>query len=160
MAMRARILIVDDYDSMRALVQRYLERSCHAEIHAVRDPLEALSLARRERFDLIISDYEMPGMNGLEFLAEIRADPMMTSTRFIMLTCSDDRELVRQAIALGVDEYHTKPIAQKTLERTMQKLGGTLAGGLNIGAVRNGRFSPGHIAPLRFGRAGEMAAAA
>jgi two-component system, chemotaxis family, chemotaxis protein CheY len=155
-----KVLIVEDYDSMRALVQRYLERSGYAQVSAVRSPHEALSLTRSERFDLIISDHEMPGMNGLEFLAAIRADPKTHGTRFIMLTCSDDRELVRQAIALGADEYHTKPIAQQTLEKSVRRLERPLARRPKSCVRDNARDLTATVASFQAAQALQMCAAA
>ena len=151
-----KVLIVDDYDSMMRLVQRYLKRSGCDEVRAVSCPYEALALARREHFDLIISDHDMPGMTGLQFLAAIRADPFMSQTRFIMLTCSDDRELLRQAMALGADAFHTKPIAEQTLCTSVMRLGGVPALGRMIASPIHGRIAPSRIAPRHFGRATGM----
>ena len=160
MAPRLRILIVEDYDSMRALVQRYVQRACPAEVVAVPSPLEALALARRQRFDLVISDFDMPGMNGLEFLAALRADPRMKSTRFIMLTCSDDRDLLREAMALGADEYHTKPVTRQTLEKSLTRVAGAVGGDFKVVSRSSVPVRSGNIRSLQFGRAGQMPAAA
>ena len=117
-----KVLVVEDYESMRALVRRCLEDMGCTDIRTERNPLEALSTARTERVDLIISDYDMPEMNGLQFLASVRDDPFLSRAKFIMLSGSGDREIVQKAVALGVSDYVVKPVLPNTLKETIRRL--------------------------------------
>lgn len=121
-----KVMVVEDYDSMRALMRRCLEGLGFTNIRTARSPVEALSSARRDPVDLIISDYDMPGMNGLQFLESVRGHPEMRDIKFIMLSGSGDREVVRQAVALGVDEYLVKPIGPLAVKEMVKRLFGEL----------------------------------
>jgi two-component system chemotaxis response regulator CheY len=75
---------------------------------------------------LIISDYSMPGMNGLEFLSEVRSDPLLSKIVFIMLTGSGDGDLVRRAEELRANAYIMKPVSQQQLHDKIAELFGRL----------------------------------
>jgi two-component system, chemotaxis family, chemotaxis protein CheY len=87
---------------------------------------EALSAVRSDRVHLIISDYNMPEMDGLQFLEQVRADPVIGKTVFIMLTGSSDRDLVQKAAALGVNNYVVKPFAPAALKEKIERVFGAL----------------------------------
>jgi two-component system, chemotaxis family, chemotaxis protein CheY len=117
-----RVLVVEDYESMRTLVRRCLEGMGFKDVHTAANPAEAIAAARGGGVNLIISDYDMPGANGVEFLQAVREDPQLQGTKFIMLSGSSDREVVREALALGVDVYLTKPVGPSTLKATVARL--------------------------------------
>jgi two-component system chemotaxis response regulator CheY len=87
---------------------------------------EALTDVRNERVHLIISDYNMPDMDGLQLLEEVRKDPVIGKTVFIMLTGSSDRDLVQKAAALGVNNYVVKPFAPAALKEKIERVFGAL----------------------------------
>ena len=120
------VLIVDDQGSMRLLVQRTVREFGFKQIRCTGSPREALSLVKRGRVQLIISDYQMPELNGLELLAMVRSDPATTIPKFIMLTGSGERSVVGRAITLGVDDYLVKPFRTIDLRTKMQRLIGSL----------------------------------
>jgi two-component system chemotaxis response regulator CheY len=75
---------------------------------------------------LVISDLNMPIMDGLALLSAVRAEPRLSNTAFIMLTSSGDAEQVKQAIALGVNNYLVKPFTIGTLKRKIESVFGPL----------------------------------
>jgi two-component system chemotaxis response regulator CheY len=119
-----KVLVVEDYEAMRMLIHRCLTRQGIANVRLKPSADEALAALRGERFDLIISDYQLGGADGLELLKSVRDNPATRDTRFIMLTGSDDRELVREAMALGADEYITKPFEPRSLRAVIERMFG------------------------------------
>ena len=105
--MKAKILIVDDEVSTTKLMQGFLQKKGY-QIQIKHDPEEALELINQEEFDLLITDYRMPKMDGLELIKKIRAiDPIIP---FIMITAYGNIETAVEIIKSGASEYLTKPI--------------------------------------------------
>jgi two-component system chemotaxis response regulator CheY len=121
-----KVMVVDDQASMRAMIRRALQDFGFKDIRDKGDASEALSAVRSDRVHLIISDFNMPDMDGLQFLGEVRKDPVIGKTVFIMLTGSSDRELVQQAAALGVNNYLVKPFAPASLKEKIERVFGEL----------------------------------
>lgn len=121
-----KVMVVDDQTSMRAMIRRSLQDLGFKDVRDKAGPAEALEAIRADRVHLIISDYNMPDMNGLEFLGAVRADPVIGKTVFIMLTGSADREIVQKAAALGVNNYVVKPFAPAALKEKIERVFGEL----------------------------------
>ncbi len=121
-----KVMVVDDQASMRAMIRRALQDFGFKDVRDKADAAEALSAVRADRVHLIISDFNMPDMDGLQFLGEVRKDPVIGKTVFIMLTGSSDRELVQQAAALGVNNYLVKPFAPAALKEKIERVFGEL----------------------------------
>jgi len=121
-----KVMVVDDQASMRAMIRRALQDFGFKDIRDKGDAAEALSAVRADRVHLIISDFNMPVMDGLQLLGEVRKDPVIGKTVFIMLTGSSDRELVQQAAALGVNNYLVKPFAPASLKEKIERVFGEL----------------------------------
>lgn len=122
-----KVMVVDDQASMRAMIRRSLMDLGFKDVRDAPGPLEALSTIRGDRVHLIISDYNMPDMDGLAFLKDVRADPVIGKTVFIMLTGSSDREIVQQAAALGVNNYLVKPFTPAALKEKIERVFGELS---------------------------------
>jgi two-component system, chemotaxis family, chemotaxis protein CheY len=137
-----RVMIVDDKGMMRSLTARCLERLGFTQIFHAANPVEALPVARAERVHLIISDYHMPEMSGLEFLAAVRRDSVLSRVGFIMLTGSGDSDVVRRAEQLGASSYIMKPFSQNDLQAHISALFGELT--RSRGNVDR-RRSPAHM---------------
>jgi len=118
-----RVLIVDDLGAMRKVLRKLLESIGFADVTEARDASEALLKLRQQRFDLVISDWNMPTMTGLDLLTQIRNDPKNRELPFIMLTAVADRESVENAMSGGVSEYLTKPFTQCDLEKKLERIG-------------------------------------
>lgn len=121
-----RVMVVDDQTSMRAMIRRTLQDLGFKDVRDKAGATEALAAIRADRVHLVISDYNMPDMDGLQFLEAVRADPVIGKTVFIMLTGSADREVVQKAAALGVNNYVVKPFAPAALKEKIERVFGEL----------------------------------
>ncbi len=121
-----KVMVVDDQASMRAMIRRSLQDLGFKDIRDKSGPVEALEAVKTDRVHLIISDYNMPDMDGLQFLESVRKDPVIGKTVFIMLTGSSDREIVQKAASLGVNNYVVKPFAPAALKEKIERVFGEL----------------------------------
>ncbi|MEW9854535.1 response regulator [Novosphingobium sp. M1R2S20] len=121
-----KVMVVDDQASMRAMIRRALQDFGFKDVRDKPGAVEALSAVRSDRVHLIISDLNMPEMDGLQFLEEVRKDAVIGKTVFIMLTGSSDREIVQKAAALGVNNYLVKPFAPAALKEKIERIFGEL----------------------------------
>ncbi|MFC6279677.1 MULTISPECIES: protein kinase domain-containing protein [Polaromonas] len=108
------ILIVEDDDAIRSNIVRLLKLEGFDTISAP-DGTAGLERAQAFKPDLIISDVSMPGMNGFELLAAIRADKALATTPLMLLTALDDRENMRRGMTTGADDYLSKPFTRNEL---------------------------------------------
>ena len=121
-----KVMVVDDQASMRAMIRRSLQDFGFKEVRDCAGPVEALAAVRADRVHLIISDFNMPDMDGLQFLEAVRGDAVIGKTVFIMLTGSADKEIVQKAAALGVNNYVVKPFAPASLKEKIERVFGEL----------------------------------
>lgn len=121
-----KVMVVDDQTSMRAMIRRALQDLGFKDIRDKGSATEALAAIKSDRVHLIISDYNMPEMDGLEFLEAVRKDEVIGKTVFIMLTGSADKEVVQKAAALGVNNYVVKPFAPAALKEKIERVFGEL----------------------------------
>lgn len=119
-------LIVDDQRSVRALVRSCLQEMGIEKVVEAEDGLQALEILSVTRRHLILSDLNMPNLDGLGLLRAVRANPLIAKTAFIMITSRADTELVRQAVALGVNNYIVKPFTMDALRRKITAVFGQL----------------------------------
>ena len=110
----AHILIVEDNPVVRMLAEHHLESGGHTVMTAA-DGIEALQLVSVMRPDLILSDIDMPRLDGLGLLKVLRENPELASIPVIFLTMYDDMETFRLTREMGADDYVNKPINQTTL---------------------------------------------
>jgi len=122
-----KVMIVDDQQSMRAMLRSHLQNLGFRDIRDKSSATEALQSVRSDRVHLIISDYNMPDMDGLQLLEEVRKDSVIGKTVFIMLTGSADREVVQRAAALGVNNYLVKPFSPASLKEKIERIFGALS---------------------------------
>lgn len=119
-------LIVDDQFSMRALIRSSLQQIGIREFREAGDGEEALRLLLSTPVQLVISDYNMPRLDGLGLLRAVRAHPPTAKTAFIMLTGRADRELVARAMQYGVNNYMVKPFTVAQLKGKLEAVFGSL----------------------------------
>ena len=110
-----KILVVDDVTSMRHVTKSILIIAEYTNITQATDGVEALELLQDEIFDLIICDWEMPNMNGLELLIEIKKNEKLKNIPFLMLTSNTEKIKVNVAIKAGATDYVIKPIQPSVL---------------------------------------------
>lgn len=127
-----KVLIVDDDEMMRRLVGRALTGFGFTQLLVAEDGSQGLALAARERPDIIISDYHMPGMHGLELVEALRSDSALDHAIVIMLSAADDNQVIEEARDLGADTFIVKPFAAADLKRLID----TLYGRFNCARIR------------------------
>lgn len=119
-----RTLIVDDSSVMRKIVERAL-RQAGLELMVVREAgngMEALDVLRASPVDLILSDINMPAMDGLEFLRKIKAENLAPGVPVVMITTESSEEHVKQAIAAGARGYIRKPFTPEQVKERVLPL--------------------------------------
>ena len=120
------VLVVDDQQTLRSLVRSGLQQLGFPVAQEAPDGEEALRHLLRRPFQLVISDFNMPKLDGLGLLRAIRAHPPIQKTAFIMLTGRADKELVQRAVQFGVNNYLVKPFTVATLEEKISAIFGSL----------------------------------
>jgi two-component system, chemotaxis family, chemotaxis protein CheY len=114
------ILVVDDFNTMIRIIRNLLKQLGYENVDDAGGGVSALAKMRAKTYDLVISDWNMSPMTGYELLVEIRADPVLSNTRFIMVTAESTIDNVVAAKVAGVDNYIVKPFTAKTLHHKIQ----------------------------------------
>lgn len=117
-----KILIVDDAGSIRMLTQAILLDAGFKYVKQAKDGIEAFKKIRTLPIDLIICDWNMPGLSGLELFKRVNNDPELKKVAFIMLTSSSEGEKVKEAIKIGVTSYILKPFKPEVLLQNIAKV--------------------------------------
>ena len=116
------ILIVDDYNTMIRIIRNLLKQLGFNNVDDASDGSSALAKLREKSYGLVISDWNMTPMTGYELLREIRADPVLRATRFIMVTAESKTDNVIAAKKAGVDNYIVKPFNAQTLQHKIHSV--------------------------------------
>jgi len=120
----ATVLIVDDFGHMRTMLRKALERMDFREILEAGNGADASILMESNRVDLIISDWDMPGLDGLALLKDVRSKDAAGSIPFLMITAKPNKELILEAVRANVDSFLVKPFLMATLiEKVAEILG-------------------------------------
>ncbi len=122
-----KVLVVDDQNSVRQMTRMALEEIGFRHIHEAENGVQAMETASVQPLDLIISDYNMPEMDGLGLLRAVRGHPVARKVPFIMLTGRGDRELVVKAAQAGVNNYLVKPFTSAILRDKIEQVIGKLS---------------------------------
>jgi two-component system chemotaxis response regulator CheY len=117
-----KFLIVDDFSTMRRIVRNLLKEIGYANADEAEDGVAALSKLRGGNFDFVVSDINMPNMNGFELLAAIRAEPTLKHLPVLMVTAEAKKEDIFNAAQGGASVYNVKPFTKATLEEKLQKI--------------------------------------
>lgn len=126
MSLNIQVLVVDDYATMRRIIRNLLTQIGFTKIEEAGDGAEALSKLRSGAFGLVISDWNMEPMTGLQLLKEVRADVRLKATPFIMVTAESKTENVIAAKEAGVNNYIVKPFNAETLKKKIESVLGAL----------------------------------
>jgi len=116
------ILVVDDFKSMRSLIKTLLRKLGFTNVFEANDGAEAWGILQQEKIELVISDWNMPEMPGIELLRKIRSEERFKDLPFLMVTAEGLKENVVQAIQAGVSGYIVKPFSPAALEDKLQKI--------------------------------------
>jgi two-component system chemotaxis response regulator CheY len=114
------ILVVDDYNTMIRILRNLLKQLGFADIDDAADGSAALVKMRDKKYGLVISDWNMEPMTGYDLLKEVRADPGLSQTPFIMVTAESKTENVIAAKKAGVNNYIVKPFNAQTLQSKIE----------------------------------------
>ncbi|MFP4208658.1 MAG: chemotaxis response regulator CheY [Wenzhouxiangella sp.] len=116
------ILVVDDFSTMRRIVKNVLRELGFSNIKEAEDGKAALQVLRSSRVDFIVTDWNMPVMDGLALLKSVRADPALKAIPVLMVTAEAKREQIIEAAQSGVNGYVVKPFTAQTLKEKMEKV--------------------------------------
>ncbi|MFN3505284.1 MAG: response regulator [Caldimicrobium sp.] len=119
-----KILIVDDFATMRKIIRNILIQLGFKNILEADDGTTALDILSKEKVDLIISDWNMPKMSGLELLKAVRGNEATKDLPFIMVTAEAQKENILEAIKYKVSQYIVKPFTPETLKEKLEKVFG------------------------------------
>jgi two-component system, chemotaxis family, chemotaxis protein CheY len=114
------VLVVDDYNTMIRILRNLLKQLGFQDIDDAADGTAALAKMRTKRYGLVISDWNMEPMTGYDLLKEVRGDPRLARTPFIMVTAESKTENVIAAKKAGVNNYIVKPFNAQTLQTKIE----------------------------------------
>ena len=117
-----KFLIVDDFSTMRRIVRNLLKEVGFSNVDEAEDGADALSKLRAGHYDFVVSDLNMPNMNGFELLRNIRADEKLRSLPVLLVTAEAKKEDIVTAAQIGASGYIVKPFTKATLEEKLNKI--------------------------------------
>ncbi|BCL70689.1 Chemotaxis protein cheY [Vibrio nigripulchritudo MADA3029] len=117
-----KILIVDDFSTMRRIVKNLLRDLGFNNTQEADDGLTALPMLKKGEFDFVVTDWNMPGMQGIDLLKNIRADDELKHLPVLMITAEAKREQIIEAAQAGVNGYIVKPFTAATLKEKLDKI--------------------------------------
>lgn len=115
-------LVVDDFPTMRRIVRSLLKELGFTNVDEAEDGQDALNKMRAGKFDFIVSDWNMPNLDGLEMLKEMRQDDALKSLPVLMVTAEAKKENIIAAAQAGANGYVVKPFTAATLEEKLNKI--------------------------------------
>lgn len=122
-----KFLVVDDFSTMRRIIKNLLHDLGYANVTEADDGTSALPILKAGGIDFLITDWNMPGMPGLELLKQVRADPRLAKMPVLMLTAEAKREQIVAAAQAGVSGYVIKPFTAAILKEKIDKVLGSRA---------------------------------
>jgi len=117
-----KILVVDDFSTMRRIVKNLLRQIGYSDIEEAEDGEQAYSKLMNGGFSFVVSDWNMPNMDGLELLKKVRSDPELKDLPILMVTAEAEKDKVVTAIQAGVNNYIVKPFTGEVLKEKMDKI--------------------------------------
>lgn len=117
-----KILVVDDFATMRKVIRNLLKQVGYENIVEAEDGVIALKIMKSLKIDLVVSDWNMPNMTGLELLKAVRSDEELKTTPFLMVTAEALQDNVIAAVKAGVSNYIVKPFTAETMNDKITKI--------------------------------------
>ena len=117
-----KILVVDDFSTMRRIVKNILRQLNFNNIVEADDGSTALDILQKDKIDMVVSDWNMPKMNGLDFLKQVRAAEQTKDIPFLMVTAEAQKENIIEAVKAKVSNYIVKPFTAATLGEKLAKI--------------------------------------
>lgn len=119
---KMRILVVDDFNTMRRIVKNILKQLGFENVGEAENGQEALEVLKKEKFDFVITDWNMPVMNGLDLLKAIKADAALKDIPVMMVTAEAQQQNIVVAVKAGASNYIVKPFTAEVLEEKISKI--------------------------------------
>ena len=117
-----KFLVVDDFSTMRRIIKNLLHDLGYPNVSEADDGKTALPMLQAGNFDFLITDWNMPGMPGLDLIKAVRADAKLAKMPVLMLTAEAKREQIIEAAQAGVNGYVIKPFTAETLKEKLDKI--------------------------------------
>ena len=117
-----KFLIVDDFSTMRRIVRGLLKESGYVNADEAEDGVVALNMLKHTKYDFVVSDINMPNMNGFDLLKAVKADDSLKHIPVLMVTAEARKEDIVLAAQIGAAGYIVKPFTKATLEEKVQKI--------------------------------------
>ena len=117
-----KFLVVDDFSTMRRIVRNLLKELGFTNVEEAEDGAAALSKLRQGGFEVVVSDWNMPNMDGLSLLQTMRADAALKSLPFLMITADAKKENIAAAVQAGASSCIAKPFTAATLQEKLDKI--------------------------------------
>ena len=117
-----KILIVDDFSTMRRIIKNLLRDLGFTNTQEADDGVTALPMLQSGNFDFLVTDWNMPGMQGIDLLKAVRSDPELASMPVLMVTAESKRDQIVEAAQAGVNGYVVKPFTAATLKEKIDKI--------------------------------------
>jgi len=124
-----KFLVVYDFSTMRRIVRNLLKELGYTNVDEAEDGVQALQKLRSDQFDFVVSDWNMPNMDGLTMLQEIRKDPALSKLPVLMVTAEAKKENIVAAAQAGANGYVVKPFTAATLDEKLGKIFEKMAAG-------------------------------
>ena len=119
---KMKILVVDDFSTMRRIVRNLLKELGFANVDEAEDGVMALQKLQNDSFQFVVTDWNMPNMDGLQLLQTIRQSPALKHLPVLMITAEAKRENIIAAAQAGASGYIVKPFTAATLAEKLQKI--------------------------------------
>lgn len=117
-----KILVVDDFSTMRRIIKNLLRDLGYLNTSEADDGKTALPILQAGDFDFLVTDWNMPGMTGIDLLKAVRADPNLVDLPVLMVTAESKRDQIVEAAQAGVNGYIVKPFTASTLKEKIDKI--------------------------------------
>lgn len=117
-----KILVVDDFSTMRRIIKNLLKDLGFTNIQEADDGSTALPMLQQSNYDFVVTDWNMPGMQGIDLLHAIRADDKLKHLPVLMVTAEAKKEQIISAAQAGVNGYVVKPFTAATLKQKLEKI--------------------------------------
>ena len=124
MDLNMKVLIVDDFATMRRILRNILKQIGFTDINEADDGSTALKELKKAKYDLILSDWNMPEMPGIDLLNAVRADDELKGIPFVMITAEAQKDNIVGAVKAGVNSYVVKPFTAETINEKLKKVFG------------------------------------
>jgi two-component system, chemotaxis family, chemotaxis protein CheY len=122
MDLNMKVLIVDDFATMRRILKNVLKQIGLMNISEAEDGKAALTELKKNKYDLIMCDWNMPEMPGIELLNKVRSDDALKHIPFIMVTAEAKKDNILDAVKAGVSNYIVKPFTAETVDEKLKKI--------------------------------------